>query len=130
MTDHGADKSIFLGWDGPILLRACAWLRERYEKDGVCDLGNVIAVLPGARAGRRLLELLVGPGGVVIPPAIVTAGKLPQLLFTPTQSAAVALQSPVSVDHGADPCLRWPVRGRLPGWSVSAGVRTSNGRIP
>jgi hypothetical protein len=45
-------------------------------------------VLPAQRAGRRLLELLVGQaqtdGKALVPPRIVTAGNLPELLYEPT----------------------------------------------
>jgi hypothetical protein len=78
-----SDPRVFLGWDGPCLPRAAAWLRGRYTRGESCDMSGVIVALPGARAGRRLLELLAEAGGDLAPPRIVTAGSLPELLFDP-----------------------------------------------
>jgi ATP-dependent helicase/nuclease subunit B len=51
------------------------------------DLSRVIVVVPGRRAGRRLLELLVFAarehGLFFTPPTITTEGKLPELLYVP-----------------------------------------------
>jgi hypothetical protein len=80
----------YLGWDKPALPRAAKWLLERYGG----DLGRVIAVTPGARAGRRLLELLVEQStSPLVPPRIVTAGKLPELLYQPAQPTADELSA-------------------------------------
>ena len=38
---------------------AAGYLRSRFERAGELDLGGVIVVVPGGRAGRRLLEILV-----------------------------------------------------------------------
>jgi RecB family exonuclease len=52
---------------------------------GSWDLDGVIVALPGSRARRRLLELLVGRaeerGAVLVPPRLVTVGQLPELLY-------------------------------------------------
>jgi len=52
---------------------------------GVVDLSSEVVVLPGSRAGRRLLELLVseaeGRGSTVVPPRILTAGAVPELFY-------------------------------------------------
>ena len=52
-------------------------------------------VVPGARAGRRLLELLVDHADTrqlaLIPPQIVTMGQLPELLYEPPRPFASAL---------------------------------------
>ena len=77
----------FLGWDEPPLHRAASWLRGRYSCPGgprtQLDLSAVIVVVPVARAGRRLLELLVSErhGVQLVPPRIVTVGQLPELLY-------------------------------------------------
>ncbi|MFK5956700.1 MAG: PD-(D/E)XK nuclease family protein [Planctomycetota bacterium] len=47
-------QRIFLGWDSPTLERAADWLLEKFGE----QLGEVTMVLPGRRAGRRLMELL------------------------------------------------------------------------
>ena len=49
----------FLDWDTPALPATVGWLAGRHTRDGVLDLSGQLLVLPGARAGRRLLELLV-----------------------------------------------------------------------
>ena len=87
-------QRVFLGWDGPCLPAAAQWLRDRYGGPGSCDLSGVIVALPGARAGRRLLELLVDrqPAVPLVPPAIVTTGHLPERLFAPQAPVADPLR--------------------------------------
>ncbi|MEM6853115.1 MAG: PD-(D/E)XK nuclease family protein [Planctomycetota bacterium] len=76
-----AEQRVFLGWDRAILPAAAAWMIERYG----FALGGVIVAVPAGRAGRRLEELLadaaVSEGAVLVPPTVVTAGGLPELLF-------------------------------------------------
>lgn len=76
---------VFLGWDRPGLLGAVDYLIERFGSTGELDLANVLVVVPGSRAGRRLLELLVDRADqqrlVFAPPAIVTAGQFPERLY-------------------------------------------------
>lgn len=80
-------ERIFLGWDAPALPRAAALLADRYAGPRELDLRGVVVVTPGARAGRRLAELLLDEGearGVTLtPPRIVTVGRLPELLYVP-----------------------------------------------
>src|SRR5215467_14245966 len=85
----------FLDWRQPGLGAAAEYLRERFERDGELDLSGVIVVVPGGRAGRRLLEILVGiaegtegngrqerlPHLVLTPPEIVTPERFPELLY-------------------------------------------------
>jgi len=84
----------FLGWDGPCLERAAEFLLEQPGQGGG-DLSGVIAVVAAQRAGRRLLELLVTQAQkddrVLIPPRIVTVGRLPELLYQPTGPLAEGL---------------------------------------
>ena len=47
-------ERIFLGWERPILECAADWLLDKHG----AHLGDVTLVLPGRRAGRRLMELL------------------------------------------------------------------------
>jgi hypothetical protein len=76
---------VFLDWARPALPAAVEWLIEQSSAAGQLDLGNVVLALPGARAGRRLLEILVAEAErrqlLLGPPRIVTAGKLPELLY-------------------------------------------------
>ena len=75
----------FIGWKQPVLVRAVEYLLDRFATTTECDLGDVIVVLPGRRAGRRLLELLVEITADrfpdFVPPQIETVGTLPELLF-------------------------------------------------
>jgi len=77
----------FLGWDQPALPEAARRLAARYRQNQALDLGRVIVVVPGQRAGRRLQELLAFIAEdehlVLTPPQVVTEGKLPELLYTP-----------------------------------------------
>ena len=88
----------FLGWDGPALQRAGAYLHEHFGSgDGGWDLSGVIAVVPAGRAGRRLVEVLVtqaqAEGRVLNPPRVVTAGDLPELLYQPDGAVAGDLET-------------------------------------
>lgn len=78
-------QRIFLNWDRPGLIAAVEYLAERYLTPGELNLDRLVIVVPGARAGRRLLELLVQradeKGWVFSPPQVVTAGMLPELLY-------------------------------------------------
>ncbi|MCA9268671.1 MAG: PD-(D/E)XK nuclease family protein, partial [Planctomycetales bacterium] len=80
---------VFLDWNRPALGLAADWLLA--HADGLHDLSGVVAVLPGSRAGRRLLEILLqksaGAGGLAAP-KIVTMGALPELLYTPQRQFA------------------------------------------
>ena len=87
---------IFLDVQTPALAAAVEYLFERYASDtGVVDFQNVIVVVPGARAGRRLRELLIttadGRGWQYWPPEIVTVGRLPELLYEPKFKLATTL---------------------------------------
>lgn len=82
----------FLGWNRPALEQAAAWLFDRYAAAEAADLAAVVVVLPGARAGRRLLEILVELAEerqlAFTPPRIVTVGHLPEKLYEPPRRRA------------------------------------------
>ena len=87
----------FLGWTRPALHSVADFLIERWGDETRLDLADVIVVVPGARAGRRLIELLVercedgGGGGLdLVPPAIVTARALPERLVEPRRRPPLA----------------------------------------
>lgn len=86
---------VFLGWDKPGLISAADYVIDRFGRPGLLDLRNVVIVVPGGRAGRRLLELLVDraerAGDVFFPPEIVTRRRLPELLYQPKRPFAGAL---------------------------------------
>ena len=103
----------FLGWDGPILPRVVGWLGQRYGNSSALDLSQVCVVVPGGRAGRRLLELLVldadERGIVFLPPRIKTLGDLPELFYQPQMPFAGRLTQHLAWLH----VLRTCDRGRL-----------------
>ncbi|MEO8496019.1 MAG: PD-(D/E)XK nuclease family protein, partial [Planctomycetota bacterium] len=85
-------RRIFLGLDQPALPAAADYLLGRYRDGSVANLRDVIVVVPGRRAGRRLLEILVEKseaGGLLLtPPLIETVGMLPEQLYTPQRPFA------------------------------------------
>ena len=75
----------FLDWTQPALPLVVNWLLGKYLTSQTVDMGNVCAIMPGSRAGRRLLELLVSAAQqrnlIFVPPTIATMGRLPELLY-------------------------------------------------
>ncbi|HEV3025158.1 MAG TPA: PD-(D/E)XK nuclease family protein, partial [Pirellulales bacterium] len=123
------DQRIFLGWDRPALWTAADWLLARRPSTHEADLGRLIVVAPGRRAGRRLLEILVLQaeqcGLALVPPQIVTAGTLPELLYQPSEALAGALPRAlawVAALRAVDPALlrlvvpELPPEGERPRW--------------
>lgn len=87
-----APTRLFLDWDRPALPAMADWLVEHRNHDGVVDLAKDLVVLPGGRAGRRLLELLLdrttADGLRLLPPQTTTIGHLPERLYTPRRPFA------------------------------------------
>lgn len=85
-----AIERVFLEWSQPALPSAARWLLERAPAQG--DLSGFVVVIPGSRAGRRLLEILVQQCAAanigLSPPKIVTIGALPELLYPPQRPFA------------------------------------------
>lgn len=85
----------FLGWKQAALVAATDYLLKRYSTADECDLSQVTVVVPGSRAGRRLLEILVQRAEALkllfMPPKIVTEGQLPELLYEPQRPLASVL---------------------------------------
>lgn len=84
-----AINRMWLDWSKPCLPRAAAWLCDSVESsqlsgisfdDRICDLRDVICVLPGRRAGRLLLAQLIQRCEVrqarLIPPRVLTPGSM------------------------------------------------------
>ncbi|MDB4614690.1 hypothetical protein OAH18_03265, partial [bacterium] len=82
----------FLDWSSPALPAVADYLIKRFGEKDRLDLGNVLAVIPGRRAGRRLLELLVekteSSHPDFTPPEVVTASSLPERLYEPMRAFA------------------------------------------
>jgi hypothetical protein len=79
-------RRVFLGWNAPPLPAAAAELMNRYRSAGTLDLSRTVVVVPGKRAGRRLLELLVDAaaceGLLLTPPQVLTESTLPERLYS------------------------------------------------
>lgn len=78
----------FLGWDKPLLQSAAKIISAQYRRAEFVDCSGLTVVVPGARAGRRLLELLVrhaeAEGHYLLSPTIVTLGAFPELCYRPS----------------------------------------------
>ncbi len=75
----------WLGWNQPILPTVAKQLLEDYAVGETWDMRQVLLVLPGGLARRRLHELLAltakQQGKILYPPRIVTVGTLPEQLY-------------------------------------------------
>jgi ATP-dependent helicase/nuclease subunit B len=82
---NGRIERKFLDWREPALTMAAEYLEQRFAAGRSFDLGQVLIVVPGGRAGRRLLEILVSraerQGLTLTPPDIVTPEKFPEKLY-------------------------------------------------
>lgn len=82
----------FLGCSTPALVLTADYLLNRYRSSDTIALAGVALVVPGRRAGRSLLEVLLERADaeelVLMPPQIVTAGTLPELLYKPKRPFA------------------------------------------
>lgn len=85
-------NSLYINWNRLPLQATAEYLVERYGSHRRLDLANVTVVMPGRRAGRRLLELLVEKAAQsrleLIPPQIETLGALPEQLYAPKRPFA------------------------------------------
>ena len=85
----------FLGLARPPLQLAADFLLERYTRGRAADLSQATVVLPGSRAARRLLEILVERAEQrafeFTPPQIETVGHLPEQLYAPQKPFAADL---------------------------------------
>lgn len=78
-------QRVFIDWCEPALTSTAHYLCSRYVSNNLLDLQQVIIALPGGRAGRRLLEMLVDTAETrqlaLVPPRITTVGQLPEWLY-------------------------------------------------
>lgn len=81
-------RRVFLDWQRPVLHSAAEWLRAELGS----DMGDVLVALPGARAARRLRELLARAAAPSwTPPRILTQGELIDALVVLERPAAARL---------------------------------------
>jgi ATP-dependent helicase/nuclease subunit B len=82
----------FIDWNQPVLPAVADLLIDRYASEDQLDLRNVVMVFTGARAGRRMLELLLekasGRWPAVMPPRMVTFRHFPEMLYPQRQKLA------------------------------------------
>ncbi len=131
--DRSPVQPIFLGWDGPALPRAARLLAEEYADGEGLDLRSVVVVTPAARAGRRLMELLLEESEArrvpFTPPRTVTIGHFPELLYQPTGPIADSTTSRHAFAQAlkrTDPQVLKEVfpdpAPNLSGWMALAGI--------
>ena len=93
----------FIDWNQPALPAVADYLITEYAVLNSVDLTNVIVVLPGRRAGRRLLELLAEVSEkrslILTPPDIETVGRLPELLYENKRQFATDLENKLAWMH-------------------------------
>lgn len=93
----------WLDWQRPLLPAAAAWLIERHADGRRCDLRAVRCVLPGSRAGRVLLHLLLRQcaeaGLRLVPPLVTTPGVLVDELAPADARTASALECTLAWMH-------------------------------
>ncbi|RMF42363.1 MAG: hypothetical protein D6753_07750 [Planctomycetota bacterium] len=82
----------FLGLDRPVLHTVVDRLVERFLRDGVWRMDEIVLVLPTSSACRRLQELMVeraaSEGAALFPPQTITIGAFPETLYTAKHSFA------------------------------------------
>lgn len=121
----------FLDWSRPAL-PAVADVLLGHHADGLsCRMDAALVVVPGARAGRRLKELLeerARTGAIaLVPPRIITVGALPEILVAPGamvatgEAARLAWIAALRDTPGLDRVfVRRPEDGALAEWSSLA----------
>ena len=82
----------FLGCDRSALRSATDYLFAEFGQSHGVDLTQVVIVVPGRRAGRRLLEIMVEEAErrrvALTPPVFETVGRLPERLYEPQRPFA------------------------------------------
>jgi hypothetical protein len=135
LDDPGRAQRIFLGWDHPALPAAAAHLIDHYVDGGIADLRSATIVLPGRRARRRIIELLLDKasarGATLVPPTATTVGNLPTELHqsprpladdvTSHRAWSRALRS-VSQDALKQVFPHLPKKSNLADWDELAGL--------
>jgi len=119
----------FLDWREPALPAVVDYLSGRFARSGQLDLDNVLLVLPGGRAARRLTQLLVSHCQehqlVLLPAEHCTVGKLPEYLYESHQPFANEVTQQLAWVHvlqqadrdRAGPFIaRFPAEDDVAGW--------------
>lgn len=134
-------RTQFLGWNRPLLWTAVDYLRTKHgptpNQDNRWQLDHFLVVLPTRRSGRRLRELLERTASKddlnLIAPQVITAGELPEYLYTRTPETKLADEFErtlawTSSLQQADPSTLSPVFPVLPqrdAWSAWIELATT-----
>lgn len=127
--ETAALSRVFLGWRGAFLQQVADWLLA-LDEAAEGDFSRLLLVVPGRRAGRRLLEIMAqrvpARTPAFVPPAIVTLGNLPESLELeselPVAGEVDELLARVAVLRAASTaqievlCGGRPPEGRLEEW--------------
>lgn len=82
----------FFDWSRPALPQVVDALCSQYRRGRLVDLSGVLLVVPGRRAGRRLLERLTEQTqGRHCLPRVITPQQLPEELYEPQRPLASAM---------------------------------------
>ncbi len=77
MNRSGPER-VFLGWDKPLLTESVNWLLQKYPS----GFENLIIGVPGGRSAWHVRELFAtSEAKTLIPPKVVTAGRIPEELI-------------------------------------------------
>ncbi len=84
-SSQHSDHRHFIDWVHPVLPTVVERLFEQYVRASLWDMRDLMIVLPGGVARRRLGELLAlkarDAGKILYPPQIVSVGALPEHLY-------------------------------------------------
>jgi hypothetical protein len=98
---NGGIERLFVGWDRPTLDITTEILRQRWGQAHFWNLSEVLIVVPGRQAGRRLREKLRDHAQAhslrLSPPDIITPSELPERLYA----------APSDLDATADALCAW-----------------------
>ena len=119
-----AIRRVWLDWCGPALPLAARWLIDHapHGEAGLCDLRNIVCVLPGQRAGRLLLAELLEQCKTtrlrLVPPQIHTPGQMVDVLAphreVPTATDFEQVLAWMNVLRTAGPATLGPLLPRPP----------------
>lgn len=108
----------FVDWRQPALAAAAELLRERYQRGRQLDLSGLMVVVPGSRAGRRLVEILVSMCAEqrlkLRPPEIVTPEAFPEKLYRAQRPFANDLTQKLAWVQALRQAKRGSLAGFLP----------------
>lgn len=93
MSERAVDRRRFLGWTRALPESAADWFIEQHAEDtDEIDASGEVWVFPGARAGREFLRRLHDrtelSGRPLMPPLVITPGRLDEIMLEGADSMA------------------------------------------